>query len=131
MFIEPADTALAGASFRQPFKNTPLLKTWFKKDEKTGDTTINKKDLTNRLAQEKGISKADAKAFVNLVFQSMTDALAKGNRVEIHGLGSFTVKKYKAYKGRNPKTNAIIKVKRKKLPFFKVGKELKERVDSK
>ena len=92
---------------------------------------MNKKDLIDSLAQEKEISKADAKAFVNLVFQSMADALAKGNRVEIRGLGSFTVKKYKAYKGRNPKTNAIIKVKRKKLPFFKVGKELKERVDSK
>ncbi len=92
---------------------------------------MNKKELIDRLAREKGIFRTEAKKIVNLVFQSMTDALAKGNRVEIRGFGSFRVKKYKAYKGRNPKTNEIIKVKRKKLPFFKVGKELKERVDSK
>ncbi len=92
---------------------------------------MNKKDLIDRLAQEKEIFRTEAKKIVNLVFQSMTDALAKGNKVEIRGFGSFRVKKYKAYKGRNPKTNEVIKVKRKKLPFFKVGKELKERVNSK
>jgi integration host factor subunit beta len=59
----------------------------------------------------------------------MADALAKGDRVEIRGLCSFYVKKYKAYAGRNPKTGEPAKVKRKKLPFFKCGKELKDRVD--
>ncbi len=92
---------------------------------------MNKKELIDRLAREKGIFRTEAKKVVNLAFQSMTDALAQENRVEIRGLGAFRVKKYKAYKGRNPKTGAVIKVKSKKLPFFKVGKELKERVNSK
>jgi integration host factor subunit beta len=60
----------------------------------------------------------------------MIDALANGDRVEIRGLCSFYVKKYKAYTGRNPKTGEQVKIKPKKLPFFKCGKELKERVDS-
>jgi integration host factor subunit beta len=92
---------------------------------------MNKKELIDRLAQEKEIFRTEAKKLVNLIFQSMAGALAQGDRVEIRGLGSFTVKKYKPYNGRNPKTGEIIKVKRKKLPFFKVGKELKERVNSK
>ena len=91
---------------------------------------MNKKDLIDRLARKKRISKTDAKRVVNLVFQRMAGALAQGNRVEIRGLGSFTVKKYRAYKGRNPQTGEVTKVKPKKLPFFKVGKELKERVNS-
>jgi len=60
----------------------------------------------------------------------MTNALAKGDRVEIRGLCSFYVKQYKAYTGRNPKTGESKQVNPKKLPFFKVGKELKERVDN-
>ena len=59
----------------------------------------------------------------------MAEALAIGDRVEIRGLCSFFVKKYKAYTGRNPKTGEKVKIAPKKLPFFKVGKELKERVD--
>jgi len=67
---------------------------------------------------------------VNVVFDSMADSLAKGDRVEIRGFGSFKVKSYNSYQGRNPKTGEIIKVREKKLPYFKVGKEMKERVDS-
>jgi integration host factor subunit beta len=59
----------------------------------------------------------------------MEDALIRGERVEIRGFGSFKVKRYEGYQGRNPKTGQIIEVSDKKLPFFKVGKELKERVD--
>ena len=92
---------------------------------------MNKKELIDRLAREKGIFRIEAQKVVNLAFQSMTDALAQGDRVEIRGLGAFRVKNYKAYEGRNPKTGAVIKIKSKKLPFFKVGKKLKERVDSK
>ena len=92
---------------------------------------MNKLQLIDRLAREKGIFGTEAKKVVNLVFQSMKDTLAKGDRVEIRGFGAFRVKKYRAYKGRNPKTGEIIKVKRKKLPFFRAGKELKERVNSK
>ena len=67
---------------------------------------------------------------MNLFFNEMANALAKGDRVEIRGLCSFYVKEYKAYTGRNPKTGEPVKIKSKKLPFFKCGKELKDRVDS-
>jgi integration host factor subunit beta len=59
----------------------------------------------------------------------MAESLAKDDRVEIRGFGSFKVKDYSSYQGRNPKTGEIIQVKEKKLPYFKVGKEMKERVD--
>ena len=65
---------------------------------------------------------------VNIVFNSLTEAMTAGERVEIRGLGSFVIKDYDAYTGRNPKTGEPITVSPKKLPFFKVGKELKERV---
>jgi integration host factor subunit beta len=68
---------------------------------------------------------------VNLVFKGFTNELKKGGRIEIRRFGSFVVKKYGAYTGRNPKTGTKIKVEPKKLPFFKVGKELKDRVDRK
>ena len=67
---------------------------------------------------------------VNAVFENMADALVQKERIEIRGLGSFKVKLYKGYKGRNPKTGDVIRVGGKKLPFFKVGKELREQVDS-
>jgi integration host factor subunit beta len=64
-----------------------------------------------------------------LVFEQMTEALRRGDRIEIRGFGSFTSKSYDAYTGRNPRTGETIHVPAKRLPFFKVGKELKERVD--
>lgn len=73
--------------------------------------------------------KSEAAAVVDIFFTGMADALAKGNRIEIRGLCSFFVKKYRSYTGRNPKTGERVKIKPKKLPFFKAGKELKERVD--
>jgi integration host factor subunit beta len=90
---------------------------------------MNKLELINALRDECQISKKEAAAVVDLFFNEMAKALAKGDRVEIRGLCSFYVKKYKAYAGRNPKTGEKVKVKGKKLPFFKVGKELKDRVD--
>jgi integration host factor subunit beta len=75
------------------------------------------------------MSKSEAEAVLNLFFNQMTEALAQGDRVEIRGLSSFFVKKYRAYTGRNPKTGEKVNIKPKKLPFFKVGKELKHRVD--
>ncbi len=66
---------------------------------------------------------------VNLFFDKIAEALAQGDRVEIRGLCSFFVKRYGSYTGRNPKTGEKVKIKPKNLPFFKVGKELKERVD--
>ncbi len=90
---------------------------------------MTKSDLIETLRKESNITKSDAIAIVNLFFDEMSNALSKGDRVEVRGLCSFYVKKYKGYTGRNPKTGEHIKVKRKKLPFFKCGKELKDRVD--
>jgi len=90
---------------------------------------MNKLDLIEALKAEAGLTKNEATAVVNLFFNEMIDALANGDRVEIRGLCSFYVKKYKAYTGRNPKTGEQVKIKPKKLPFFKCGKELKERVN--
>jgi len=91
---------------------------------------MNKLDLIEALKTEAGLTKNKAVAVVKLFFDEMSNALANGDKVEIRGLCSFYVKKYKAYTGRNPKTGDKIKIKPKKLPFFKCGKELKERVDS-
>jgi len=75
------------------------------------------------------MTKTEAAEIVELFFSEMTDAFIKGDRVEIRGLCSFSMKEYKAYSGRNPKTGKKVQVAPKKLPFFKCGKELKERVD--
>jgi integration host factor subunit beta len=91
---------------------------------------MNKLGLIDTLRNENGLSKTEAKTVVNMFFDEITNALANGDRAEIRGFCSFYVKNYKAYRGRNPKTGEKIKVKPKKLPFFKCGKELKERVNS-
>lgn len=90
---------------------------------------MNKSDLIEALAFEQGLTYKKAEEIVNLIFQSMTDTLAEGGRIEIRGFGSMTVKSYKAYTGRNPKTGETIEVKPKKLPFFKVGKALRESIN--
>ena len=90
---------------------------------------MNRVDLIQALKDTNNLSKSEAEAVINLFFDKMADALAKGDRVEIRGLCSIFVKKYGGYTGRNPKTGEKVKVASKKLPFFKVGKELKERVD--
>ena len=90
---------------------------------------MNKSDLVEALSEGEDLTRMKAEEIVNLVFSEMTNALVVGDRVEVRGLGSFKVKSYDGYKGRNPKTGKQIKVKPKKLPFFKCGKELKDRVD--
>lgn len=90
---------------------------------------MNKSELVEKLAERAKITKKRAEQVVNLVFDHMTDALKRGERIEIRGFGSFTSKSYNAYTGRNPRTGETIHVPAKRLPFFKVGKELKERVD--
>ncbi len=92
---------------------------------------MNKLELTAILSKENGLKRSEAKTVVNIFFNDMADALANKERVEIRGLCSFYVKKYKSYTGRNPKTGEKVKIRPKKLPFFKCGKELKERVDYK
>ena len=91
---------------------------------------MNKLDLIAALKNEAELTKSEAAAVVDLFFNEMANALAEGDRVEIRGLCSFFVKKYKAYAGRNPKTGEPTRVKPKNLPFFKCGKELKNRVNS-
>jgi integration host factor subunit beta len=90
---------------------------------------MNKLELISALKNEAGISKTEAAKVVHLFFDSMTEAMARGERVEIRGLCSFYVKNYKSYVGRNPKTGEKVTIRPKKLPFFKSGKELKDRVD--
>ena len=91
---------------------------------------MNKLELISALKNEIGISKTEAARVVQIFFDSMTDAMARGKRVEIRGLCSFYVKNYKSYVGRNPKTGEKVTIQPKKLPFFKSGKELKDRVDA-
>jgi integration host factor subunit beta len=91
---------------------------------------MNKLEIIAALKNEADISKAEAAKVVQLFFDHMADAMAQGERVEIRGLCSFFVKEYKSYTGRNPKTGEKVIIKPKRLPFFKSGKELKERVDN-
>ena len=90
---------------------------------------MNKSELVEALSIKKNLTYKKSEQIVNLIFDSMSQALIDKDRIEIRGFGSFMVKDYKAYMGRNPKTGEVIKVKEKMLPFFKVGKELRERVD--
>ena len=90
---------------------------------------MNKSDIAKKLAEEMNIKKIIAEEVVDIVFDSMTEALKKDDKVEIRGFGSIKNRKYDAYTGRNPKTGEPIEVPEKKLPFFKIGKELKERIN--
>ena len=90
---------------------------------------MNKSELVDVLAQRANLTQKKAEAVVNVIFDSMTEALRQGDRIEIRGFGSFVNKEYNAYTGRNPRTGESIQVAAKRLPFFKVGKELKEKVD--
>ena len=91
---------------------------------------MTRSDLIEKLAVEKNISNAVAEAIVLEIFASMTETLVAGNRIEIRGFGSFEIRDYESYTARNPKTGVEIKVKPKKNPFFKTGKDLKERIAS-
>lgn len=90
---------------------------------------MNKLELISTLKNDANISKQEASKVVQIFFDAMAEAMAQGDRVEIRGLCSFYVKDYKSYTGRNPKTGEKVKIHPKRLPFFKSGKELKERVD--
>ncbi len=90
---------------------------------------MNKLELIDTLRDGCQISRKEAATIVDLFFDKISESLAEGDRVEIRGLCSFFVKEYKSYQGRNPMTGESVQVAPKKLPFFKRGKELKERVD--
>ena len=89
---------------------------------------LNKLEIIQELKERTDLTKQEAADVVEIVFDSLIDALANGDRVEIRGLCSFHVKEYKSYTGRNPKTEERVQVSGKKLSFFKAGKELRERV---
>jgi integration host factor subunit beta len=91
---------------------------------------MNKADLIEELSKKENLTDKKAGEIVNLIFDGFIETLKKGERIEIRGFGSFTVREYKSYNGRNPKTGKTIEVKPKRSPFFKVGKELKKKVDN-
>jgi integration host factor subunit beta len=90
---------------------------------------ITKSELIDHVADKLRLPKARAEQIVDTIFDSMVNALKQGEGIEIRGFGSFTVREYKGYEGRNPRTGEAVKVQQKRLPFFKVGKELRERVN--
>ena len=87
---------------------------------------MNKSELVKALADQANISLDEATLVVNTFVDSMKDSLLEGGRVEIGELGSFKVKEYGSYAGRNPRTGEKVAVEPKRLPFFRAGKELKE-----
>ena len=95
-----------------------------------GAFPMTKSELIDAIAGRAELTKARAELLVNCVFDAMTDALQRGEGIEIRGFGSFTVRPYKSYNGRNPRTGQPVPVAAKRLPFFKVGKELKELVNN-
>ncbi len=90
---------------------------------------MNRSDLINFLKDKNDLGKRESEKIITTFFNAISESLADGDRAEIRGFGSFTVKRYKSYTGRNPKSGKKIKVPSKKLPFFKVGKGLKDMVD--
>jgi len=87
--------------------------------------SMTKSDLITLLSTKNNLTEVQAARIVNLIFDGFKDALAKGDRIEIRGFGSFVMREYKNYRGRNPKTGKVVEVKPKRLPYFKVGKEIK------
>jgi integration host factor subunit beta len=90
---------------------------------------MTKSELIDAIAQKSSLTKARAEVIVNCIFETMCDALQRGDGIEIRGFGSFTVRPYKPYAGRNPRTGEPVQVPAKRLPFFRVGKELRLLVD--
>ena len=88
-----------------------------------------KSDLINILVSKRGITQKQAEATIETIFESMKDALCRGENIEIRGLGAFHVKHYEGYQGRNPKTGQVIPVKPKRGLLFRTGKELRDRVN--
>jgi integration host factor subunit beta len=96
----------------------------------TREDAMTKSELIDAIAARGDLTKARAELVVNCLFDAMTEALQRGEGIEIRGFGSFTVRPYKPYSGRNPRTGQPVPVPAKRLPFFKVGKELKEIVNA-
>ena len=90
---------------------------------------MNKSGLIEELARRENLTEKKATDVVNLIFMGFMEELKKSGRIEIRGFGSFVVRDYESYTGRNPKTGMNITVSPKRLPFFKVGKELRDKVN--
>lgn len=90
---------------------------------------MNKAELIQELVKQGHITQKVAKIVVDTIFEEMKQALIKGERIEIRGFGSFSIREYDGYEGRNPKTGEKVRVAPKRLPFFKVGKELRDRIN--
>jgi integration host factor beta subunit len=91
---------------------------------------MTKSELVEKIMEANGIlSRKESELVVNIIFDSMADALKAGDKVEIRGFGSFTIRERDAREARNPKSGEIVKIPAKKTPFFKTGKELRERVN--
>ena len=91
---------------------------------------MTKSDLIDHLCEAEKMPKGRAELLINAIFDCMEASLRRGERIEIRGFGSFEIRNYRSYEGRNPRTGSAVSVKPKRLPFFKVGKELKERVNA-
>jgi integration host factor subunit beta len=91
---------------------------------------MTKADLIASVAEKLKFPWGRAELVVDHIFEAMIEALKRGEGIEIRGFGSFTIRKYEAYEGRNPRTGETVHVKPKRLAFFKVGKELRERVNN-
>lgn len=90
---------------------------------------MTKSELIEVIASNRGLPQKYVEAVVNTVMDTIVDAMKRDERVEIRGFGNFTMRHYEAYVGRNPKTGEKVEVPAKRMPFFKVGKDLRERVD--
>lgn len=90
---------------------------------------MTKQQLIDSLAQEARITKSMAGMIIDMMFQNMADTLAQGDRIEIRGFGTFQVRRYDGRQGRNPKTGEIVEVKPKRVPFFRAGRGLLERLN--
>ena len=100
------------------------------KDQRLGGSIMTKADLIDEVAKVSNLTKKESETIVNTVFENITDALAKGDKVELRGFGSFRIRHRNARKGRNPKTGTSVSVPEKRVPFFKVGKRLREHVNA-
>lgn len=90
---------------------------------------MTKSELIDEVAQRKGLARKEAELAVNTVLQEISETLGHSGRVELRGFGSFSVKLRPSRDGRNPKTGELVQVTEKRVPFFKAGKELRQRVD--
>ncbi len=91
---------------------------------------MTKSELIEKLSDgHELLNKKDAETVINLIFGGIGDALSEGSRVEIRGFGSFSVREREAREARNPKSGELVKIPSRRTPFFKTGKELRERVD--